>query len=254
MGDTLETPTLELDVARLAQRVQTLERMLIDYAPRYVGELVPFTGSGVSSLTGEVEVRPRMLLANGAVVERAKWPALAAQYEALGWPYNTGGETATQMRLPNMLGRSPFGRSTSGTLATVGASGGAETVTLTEAQLPAHSHAITGTIGGSDGTHTHTVTDPGHVHPSSNGQNFCLNAGGNTSQVGSGAATLKVDSQPSPNTGSATTGIAVSSTGSGHGHSFSLTAANTGSGSSHPNLPPYQVITGWLVYAGPRQD
>lgn len=254
MGDTIETPTLELDVAGLATRVETLERMLLDYAPRYVGELVPFTGSGVGSLSGEVEVRPRFLLANGAVVEQATWPALAAEYEALGFPYNTGGETSSQMRLPNLVGRSPFGRAGSGTLATVGASGGSETVTLTEAQLPAHAHTISGSVGGSDGTHSHSVTDSGHVHGSSNGQNFCLNAGGNTTQVGSGATTLKVDSQPSSNTASATTGISVGSSGSGHGHSFSLTAGNTGSGSAHQNLSPYQVIPGWLVYAGPRQD
>lgn len=40
-----------------------------------------------------------LLLANGAVVARADYPALFA---VIGTSYNTGGESGTQFRLPNL--------------------------------------------------------------------------------------------------------------------------------------------------------
>ena len=46
----------------------------------------------------------------------------------------------------------------------VGQTGGEETVALTVAQMPAHSHAVSATTSGYDGDHTHTYTDPGHNH------------------------------------------------------------------------------------------
>jgi hypothetical protein len=86
-----------------------------------------------------------------------------------------------------------------------GDTGGADSVTLTTAQIPSH-------------THTATVTDPGHAHSLALG--FSTLSGGSF-----GGANLNSTS----NTNSATTGITV-------------TNAATGGGGSHENRPPYFAL------------
>lgn len=93
---------------------------------------------------------------------------------------------------------------------TVKETGGAKTVTLTEAQLPAH---------------THTVTDPGHTHV----QGAASTAtGGLVGSTPDASTNSRVNSGYS--TSSGTTGI---------------TLGNTGSGEAHSNLPPYITRYAW---------
>jgi hypothetical protein len=94
---------------------------------------------------------------------------------------------------------------------TVKETGGAKTVTLTEAQLPAHTHA---------------VTDPGHAHLT---QRYPTATGGSSGFTidTSMSGTLADNTLP---TKSATTGI---------------TLGNTGSGEAHSNLPPYITRYAW---------
>ena len=74
------------------------------------------------------------LLCNGQVVPAATYPKLAALL----------GSTGGNVTLPNLTGRVPLGAS--GTHA-IGSTGGVETVALSVAQIPAHSHAgSTGTV------------------------------------------------------------------------------------------------------------
>jgi hypothetical protein len=120
---------------------------------------------------------------------------------------------------------------------TYGGAGGG-TATLIAANIPSisstgttgggsvHSHGsgtlvnaasgVSGSVGGGDGTHTHTISDPGHVHT-------CPAWG-----VGANAANVASAQNSFFNTNdttSAVTGISVNATNSGHGHGFSLTAA-----------------------------
>jgi microcystin-dependent protein len=88
--------------------------------------------------------------------------------------------------------------------------GGAKTVTLTEAQLPAHTHA---------------VTDPGHTHVQ--GVNSAT-TGGTSGYTPDTSTNTRVNSGYS--TSSATTGI---------------TNQNTGGGQAHSNLPPFIVVKMW---------
>lgn len=125
-----------------------------------------------------------------------------AQY----FPYGAG-DGSTTFNLPDLRGRTFVGadamggsaasRLTSGGSgiygAALGAAGGAETHTLTTAQMPVHSHG---------------VTDPGHVH-AINAATFSGNSDG------------IVPSGPYPqpgNTASATTGITIQNAGSGNAH------------------------------------
>jgi len=99
----------------------------------------------------------------------------------------------------------------------VDATGGSSTTTLTTANLPAHTHTVSGTTG-AGGSHAHTF-----AYSSSSGTTVSSIPGGANGIIS--------------NTGSA--GI---STAPDHTHSFSGTTSSVGSGSSFDNLPPYYAL------------
>lgn len=157
------------------------------------------------------------LLCGGQSLSRTDYPALFA---AIGTTY--GSVNGASFSLPDLRGRvtagkdfsapGMAGRLTNTTMtpdgATLGAVGGAQTQTLTEAQMPAHTHAVTGT----------TNATGSHVHSS---------VGGNTALVG-GAATIEVVTPNPSNTGAA----------GEHSHTITGTATSAGAGTAHPNVQP----------------
>jgi microcystin-dependent protein len=110
-----------------------------------------------------------------------------------GW-YLCDGSNGT----PNLTDRFVIG---AGSSYAVNGTGGATSVTLVTANMPAH-------------THTATVTDPGHTHTSNAQQQNTSNqlAGGGSFTTASATATIN----------SATTGITVSNASVGSGTSFSI--------------------------------
>jgi len=81
-------------------------------------------------------------LCNGQLLAISEYATL---FNLIGTTY--GGDGQNTFALPNLLGRSPV--HTGGSLSYVGGqSGGVETVTLTTAQLPSHSHPFTVQGGG----------------------------------------------------------------------------------------------------------
>lgn len=123
-------------------------------------------------------------------------------------------------------GRVPVGINTSDTnFSTVEKTGGASTVTLTTAQMPAHTHTFTGSSAttNSKGAHTHNV--------------------GRDTDGGSGSSVHTVHSA------GASGAQATSPTSSAGAHTHTLTAkgtnANTGGGGAHTNLQPYIVCYMW---------
>ena len=96
----------------------------------------------------------------------------------------------------------------------VGATGGADSVTLDASQMPAHTHTFSGSTN-TTGAHTHTV------------------AAGNSS----GGSNIITTGNARSNDTSYTT-----SSAGDHSHTFSGTTASTGGGGSHENHPPYYAL------------
>lgn len=139
---------------------------------------------------------------------------------------------------------------TTGNATTGGSVCGANTHTLTTAQLASHTHTYSGTSDsggsfsgstGTDGAHSHSITDPGHDH------NVHYN-GGAYATGGTGAVTAIV-APPGSTFGAgaaeaAGTDITVNAVGghthtitiSAHTHTYSGTTASNGSGDAHNNV------------------
>jgi microcystin-dependent protein len=138
------------------------------------------------------------LLADGSAVSRTTYSDLFA---VIGTTYGVG-DGATTFNLPDLTGSMAIGKD-SGSFDSLGATGGSETVTLTEDELPAH---------------THGVTDPGHTHTTS----------GTLQTTGSNTADSADDSPGEPDiwntvsteSTSSTTGISIDSTGGGEAFSI----------------------------------
>ena len=139
------------------------------------------------------------LLCDGSEIDRTTYADLFA---AVGVQFgSTGGGTFTLPLFQNIFPRSPAA-STS-----CGATGGSDTVSLTESELASH-------------THTASVTDGGHEHD-------IHGDGGNYGSDG-----VQFDKQYARTSGkifSATTGITVANT-------------STGSGTAHENKPSYLEV------------
>ena len=144
------------------------------------------------------------LLCNGAAVSRTTYATL---FGVVGTTFGSG-DGSTTFNLPNYQDRMPIG--VNSIAATIGATGGSSTTTLTTSNLPAH-------------THTATVTDPGHLHTQTQyDQPGIGNAGGGGARVNAQTA----------NTGSATTGISVA-------------VSTTGSSGTNANYQPYITVYMW---------
>lgn len=197
-----------------------------------------------------------------------------------GWVVCDGGtytdSDGNNVVVPNMLNRFPVG---AGDTYAVGDEGGAATVTLTVAQLPAHNHTIT------DTGHAHAVTDPGHDHGADaaahthtftgaphthvmdsagahthnvqvDNQGTGLRGGGDNNTATSGLSTFTTDGNgththtignatAAGTVGDATSAISIdpSTTGISIDENTTGIAINDeGDGEPHNNLPPYKAL------------
>lgn len=138
-------------------------------------ERIP-TGT-IFAYAGTVAPSGWMMCEGGTVTTSS---TLGAMLVAAGSPYNTGGEGAGNVRVPDLRQRVPFG-TVSGGAHTVTVYGGANTRTLTTSNMPQHSHNASVTVGtSSPELHSHSVgslslgnTDIAHTH-SMNGHSHQL--------------------------------------------------------------------------------
>jgi len=96
---------------------------------RMVAEVILWAGAGAPS-------DPNLLLCDGTHYSDADYPEL---WSAIGLTY--GGTGSTDFAVPDLQGKVAMGESGSHA---IGTTGGSETVTLTTAELPSHTHTDTG--------------------------------------------------------------------------------------------------------------
>ena len=153
------------------------------------------------------------LWCKGAEVSRTTYADLFA---VIGTTFNTGGESASNFRLPNLSGRAAFGWGDAATpFEVVGSTGGTEEETIGVTNLPAHSHPI---------------NDPGHSHQ------YAVNTGGSSGNT-TAQQTNAFGTTFLPSTTEETTGITATEDGP------------TGpTGIAMNNLPPYLVLSFIIKY------
>ncbi len=175
------------------------------------------------------------LLCDGRAVSRSTYASLFAY---IGTTFGSGDNVNT-FNLPNTTGRILGG--SSGTYPT-GTSTGSYSTTLTASNLPGHTHS--GTVN-ADGTHTHSITDPGHTHTQYTINDDFNNSGGNNPSFSADSAGYRTWS----NINSSTTGISVNSGGS-HTHTFTTDSGSGLTSTPFSIIQPTLFIGYTFIYGG----
>lgn len=127
-----------------------------------------------------------------------------------GWALCNGSNGTPDLRNRFIVG--------AGSTYKVGATGGSNTVTLTAAQMPAHTHSLT---GASTSEASISITGNNSDPFGSRLESFCMNNSAYSSTVYMGS----------------------------HSHSISASIGSAGSGSAHENRPPYYALC-FIMYIG----
>jgi len=183
-----------------------------------VGDGIPI-GSVIDWPYASGDVASNYLLPYGQAISRLTYPELHAKAAAAGYPHGSG-DGSTTFNMPDYRGRNGIGKDDMGGTAanritaaisgiagtTLGAAGGAEGITLTSAQIPAHSHTITEPNSGQG--HRHGIDGAGVSGPGGTSGGY------------------------NPAFSSAQSGFSVTG----------ITINNTGGGGAHPNVQPGIVV------------
>ncbi len=166
---------------------------------------------------------------NGQLLDPATHPELFA---LIGTTY--GGDGTTTFAVPDMGGRVPvgYGNPTGLSTYTIGQTGGEEVVTLTEEQLPVHSHTGTIDLGTNANVAIPVFDDSGSTHEASNSylaHGEDINDEAVNLYSSSNDATLAAFDAP------------VSGT---------ITTNSTGNGTSINNLQPYLAVNYIIAVEG----
>ena len=113
-----------------------------------------------------------------------------------------------------------------------GATGGEETVTLSESQMPKHSHGVTASTTGLDGGHTHSISaSEGNI------------------AVGSNVLHIGYTFSPGASTFISSSGVLTANNVTSSHHSHTITVSETAKGGNatldavaHENMPPFYVL------------
>ena len=195
------------------------------------GIIEPFAGTTVPA---------GYLLCDGSAVSRSDYATL---FEVIGTTFGSG-DGETTFNLPELSGRVPLGVSMSHAL---GSTGGSETVTLTESELPAHVHVVpqhghADTIGATTPEFSHTITQPVFKYNKantgkSNGPNSASTR--NPTLFSSGVVTAT----RSTNVAVSEHAAASCTMGGTIADASALAAGTVGGDLAHNNMQPFMALT-----------
>ena len=192
------------------------------------GVIMPFAG---------IRVPAGYLPCDGRAVSRTTYATL---FGVIGTTYGAG-DGSTTFALPNLGGRVPLGTSSSHTL---GTSGGAETVTLQTANLPAHGH----TIPAHGHAHTIKATTPQLTHSITTQPSFTYDSPKSTKSIHAISSVTAITVKGSTN--AATASVATNASITAHAASnctmsgsitnkAAYASGAKGDGKAHNNMQPY---------------
>ena len=211
-GDTM-TGALILNTGSPIVNLQAAPRIYVDTTVAAAVAAIPEFPAGVTVPFGGVSLPAGWLFCDGVVKNRTTYADLFA---AIGINFGAG-DGSTTFGIPNLTGRTVIG--TGGTAApSIGNVAGAETVTLSLAQMPSHSHTAT---TGSAGSHTHNLEAyfKNHVEGDHGSSGYILSNGS------SGQSGLMTDPG---------------------NHTHSVTTNSQGSSSAHNNMQP-SLAMNWII-------
>ena len=183
------------------------------------------------------------LLCDGAAVSRTTYSALFA---ITSTTYGVGDGTTT-FNLPNLQNRIPTGKAATGTFATLGGTGGVETVALTSAESGLQGHSHTGSSGNDNTEHTHSGSTGNvsawHTHSFSFTETADSTGDGaarydSSSAASQGAQTYSTGNPDANHTHAFTTG----GRSAFHQHAITVDAVAAVAATAHTNLQPYIVL------------
>lgn len=188
-------------------------------------------------------VPSKFLLCDGSAISRTTYYEL---FSVIGTTYGVG-DGSTTFNLPLMEGRVVIG--VSGTHA-LGTTGGTESVTLTEQELPIHSHTIplhghASTVKATTPVLSHSITQPAFTYSAPSGNSSCLggNGYGKSSSVNASRSTNLAISNHASESCTKTGGVNDCS-------AFDM--VSTGGDNSHDNMQPF-VAVNYIIYTGVAQ-
>ncbi len=196
------------------------------------GAILPYGGSSAP---------PGWLLCDGAAVSRTDYAAL---FGAIATTYGVG-DGSTTFNLPNLKGRIPVGVDAGqGEFDSLGETGGARTHTLSESEMPTHTHT--------QDSHNHTQNSHNHSQDSHNhsqdshshniacASNAGIGGGGSYIPHNGGGSSISGINKSTTATNNATTATNNATTATNQAKT--ATNQNTGGGAAHNNLQPYLVM------------
>ncbi|CAF1528716.1 unnamed protein product [Adineta ricciae] len=204
---------------------------------------LPSLPIGTIFLYGGLSVPSGWILCDGTAISRHNYSDL---YLVIGVFYGPGDHTTT-FNLPDFRARFPFGISEAESRTVSAHQGGALEVTLTEQELPSHTHQKGNLSTSIAGGHIHDYDDPGHDHGGrtgdsdySRGSYSMFGTGGGGNDRGMHSHQINRDQVH----------IAIRNNGT-HAHEIEGNTAMAGSGKPFSIVPSYESVY-YIIYAGPQ--
>jgi microcystin-dependent protein len=190
---------------------------------------------------------------SGQAISRTTYGVLFA---LLGTTYGAG-DGSTTFNIPDLRGYvlagkddmngSAANRITSGGSGiagtTLGAAGGAETVTLGTGQIPAHTHSVSGTTDVEGQAHSHNYSGTTAGQSADHTHTFASPLVGGAGTFAGGGSNFGGTAGTGGTSNDHTHGYSgtTAAENQNHTHTFSATSSSVGSGGAHQNMPPTRI-------------